>query len=101
MVMDKEELNAELKARLAETKDNVESWTDDYKADVQKATEQLAAEVAIFKKFWEEWMPGGLRKRKRYRTKGHGLRRTERRRKNKVARASRKRNRPPKKRRSR
>lgn len=69
--------------------------TDDFKAEVQKATEALAAQVA----FWKEWMPGGLRRRKRYRTKGHGLRRAERRRKNKVARASRKKNRPHKKRR--
>jgi hypothetical protein len=71
--------------------------TEDFKADVQKASEELAAQVAAFKEFWTEWMPGGLRKRKRFRTKGHGLRRAERRRKNKVARASRKRNRPHKK----
>lgn len=77
------------------------SWTDDFKADVQKATEQVALEVAVWKEFWEEWMPGGLRKRKRYRTRGHGLRRSIRRRNNRVARASRKRNRPHKKRRNR
>lgn len=86
---------AELAARFEEGG----SPTEDFKADVQKATEQLAAEAAAFKEFWTTWMPGGLRKRKRYRTKGHGVRRGIRRRRNKVARASRKRNRPHKKRR--
>lgn len=76
-----------------------DSWTDDFKADVQRATEQLAAEAAAYKEFWETWMPGGLRKRRRFRTKSHGARRAERRRRNRVARASRKRNRPHKKRR--
>src|SRR4051794_13946723 len=86
---------AEKKAQ-AET---VGDLTDDFKADVQRATEAMAAEVAAWKAFWEEWMPGGLRKRKRYRTKGHGRRKGIRRARNKVARASRKRNRPHKKRR--
>jgi hypothetical protein len=73
--------------------------TDDFKASIQKATEAAAAQVAFWKEFWEEWIPGGLRKRKRYRTKGHGRRKGERRRKNKAARASRKKARPYKKRR--
>lgn len=72
--------------------------TDDFKASIQKATEAAAAQVAFWKEFWEEWIPGG-RKRKRYRTKGHGRRKGERRRKNKAARASRKKARPNKKRR--
>lgn len=76
-----------------------ESYTDDFKAEVQKATEQVALEVAAWKEFWETWIPGGLRKRHRFRTKGHGVRRALRRKRNKVARASRKRNRPNKKRR--
>lgn len=74
--------------------------TDDFKAEIQKATEAAAAEVAFLREFWKEWIPGGLRKRKRYRTKGHGRRKCERRRKNRVARASRKRSRPRKKRRN-
>jgi hypothetical protein len=73
--------------------------TADFKAEIQKATEAMAEQVAFWRDFWKEWIPGGLRKRKRYRTKGHGRRKAERRRKNKVARASRKRNRPRKKRR--
>jgi hypothetical protein len=77
-----------------------ENMTDDFKAEVQKATEAAAAQVAFWREFWKEWIPGGLRKRKRYRTKGHGRRKLERRRKNRVARASRKRNRPHKKRRN-
>jgi hypothetical protein len=77
-----------------------ENKTDDFKAEVQKATEAMAEQVAFWREFWKEWIPGGLRKRKRYRTKGHGARRSERRRKNKVARTSRKRNRPRKKRRN-
>ena len=71
--------------------------TGDFKESIQKATEAAAAEVAFWRDFWKEWMPGGMRKRKRYRTKPQGLRRTERRKNNKAARASRKKNRPVKK----
>lgn len=67
--------------------------TDDFKAEVLKATEEAAALAAYWQEFWKEWIPGGLRKRKRYRTKGHGLRRTTARRKNKVARRARRHNR--------
>lgn len=75
------------------------SMTDDFKREIQEATEAAAAQVAFWREFWKEWIPGGLRRRKRYRTPGHGRRKEARRRKNKVARASRKRNRPHKKRR--
>lgn len=69
------------------------NMTDDFKAEVQKATEAAAARVAYWKEFWEEWIPGGLRKRKRYRTQGHGKRKGIRRRKNKAARIARRANR--------
>jgi hypothetical protein len=69
--------------------------TDDFKAQMQEATQALMAQAA----FWKVWMPGGLRKRKRYRTKGQGMRRAERRRKNKVAKTARRANRRPKKKR--
>ena len=73
--------------------------TDDFKSEIQKATEAAAAQVAFWKEFWEEHIPGGLRKRKRYRTKGHGGRRSKRRRQNKAARLARRANRHPKKKR--
>lgn len=69
------------------------NMTDDFKAEVQKATEAAAAQVAFWKEFWKEHIPGGLRKRKRYRTPGHGKRKGIRRRKNKVARKARRLNR--------
>lgn len=78
---------------------NDKNMTDDFKAEVQKATEAAAAQVAFWKEFWKEWIPGGLRKRKRYRTQGHGKRKGIRRRKNKVARVARRANRRPKKKR--
>ncbi len=71
--------------------------TDDFKAQVAEATQRAAEQIAFWKEYWSVWMPGGLRKRKRYRTKSQGQRRAERRKKNKIARASRKRNRRPKK----
>lgn len=73
--------------------------TDDFKEEIQKATEAAAAQVAFWKEFWKEWIPGGLRKRKRYRTPGHGKRKGIRRRKNKAARIARRANRRPKKKR--
>ena len=88
----KDKQTEKLKAKAAEA-----SMTDDFKREVQEATEAAAAEIAFWKEFWKEWIPGGLRKRKRYRTQGHGKRKGIRRRRNKVARASRKRNRPHKK----
>lgn len=75
------------------------SQTDDFKAEIQKATEAAAAQIAYWKEFWKEWIPGGLRKRKRYRTPGHGKRKGIRRRKNKAARIARRKNRRPKKKR--
>lgn len=72
-----------------------DNWTDDFKAEVAAATDRIAAQIAWLK----ENIPGGPRKRKRYRTKGHGARKVERRRRNKVARASRQKARPHKKRR--
>lgn len=74
-------------------------YTDDFKARVAEATEAAAAEVAFWKEFWKEWIPGGLRKRKRYRTPGHGKRKGIRRRKNKAARLARRANRRAKKKR--
>lgn len=73
--------------------------TADFKESVQKATEAAAAEIAFWKEFWKEHIPGGLRKRKRYRTPGHGKRKGIRRRKNKAARIARRANRRPKKKR--
>lgn len=65
------------------------NWTEDFKRQVEEATKAVAAQVA----FWKEWIPGGLRKRKRYRTKAHGTRRKTARRKNKAARQARRYNR--------
>lgn len=72
-----------------------DNLTDDFKAEIQKATEAVAEQVA----FWKEWIPGGLRKRKRYRTPGHGRRKGIRRRKNKAARIAHRANRRAKKKR--
>lgn len=72
------------------------NYTDDFKAEIQKATEAAAAQVAFWKEFWKEWIPGGLRKRKRYTTQGHGRRKGIRRRKNKAARIARRASRQPK-----
>lgn len=74
--------------------------TSDFKESVQKATEAAAAQVAFWREFYKVWLPGGFAKRHRFRTKGHGLRRAERRRKNKAAKVARRANRRPKKRRS-
>lgn len=74
--------------------------TADFKASIQEATEAAASEVAFWKEFWKEHIPGGLRKRKRFRTPGHGKRQSIRRRQNKVARIARRANRRPKKRRN-
>lgn len=63
-------------------------YTADFKQQVAEATQAAAEQIAFWKEFWKEWIPGGLRKRKRYRTKGHGARRAERRKKNKAARAA-------------
>lgn len=79
--------------------DEAKNLTDDFKAQVQAATEDAAAQVAFWKEFWKVWIPGGLRKRKRYRTPGHGRRKGIRRRKNKAARIARRKNRRPKKKR--
>lgn len=73
------------------------SKTEDFKEQIEAATKAAAEQVAFWKEYWKVWIPGGLRKRHRYTTKPHGLRRADRRRKNKVARASRKKNRPVKK----
>ena len=75
------------------------SMTDDFKREIQEATEAAAAEVAFWREFWKEWIPGGLRRRRRYRTQGHGKRRSTRRRKNKAAKVARRANRPHKNRR--
>lgn len=69
----------------------------DYTADFKEAVQKAAAQVA----FWREHIPGGLRKRHRYRTPGHGRRKEVRRRRNKEARRARRANRRPKKRRTR
>lgn len=74
--------------------------TADFKQQIVEATASAAAEVAFWRDFWKEWIPGGLRKRKRYRTKGHGARRSTRRNKNKVAKGARRANRRTKKRRN-
>lgn len=74
-------------------------YTDDFKAGIAKATEEAAAQVAFWKEFWKVWIPGGLRKRKRYRTVGHGKRKGIRRRQNKAAGVARRANRRPKKKR--
>lgn len=75
------------------------NMTDDFKAEIQKATEEAAAQIAFWKEFWKEHIPGGLRKRKRYRTPGHGRRKGIRRCRNKAARIARRANRRPKKKR--
>lgn len=77
-----------------------EDHTADFKESIQEATAAVAAQVAFQKEFWKEYIPGGLRKRKRYRTPGHGKRRDIRRRQNKAARIARRANRRPKKRRN-
>lgn len=76
-----------------------DNLTDEFKEQIQKATEAAAQQVAFWKEFWKVWIPGGLRKRKRYRTPGHGRRKGIRRRKNKAARIARRVDRRPKKKR--
>lgn len=75
--------------------------TTDFKEQIESATHAAAAQVAFWKEFWKEWIPGGLRKRRRYRTQAHGYRKASRRKKNKIARIARRANRRAKKRRSR
>jgi hypothetical protein len=76
-----------------------QDYTADFKQQVVEATQAVAEQAAFWQEFWKEWIPGGLRKRKRYRTKGHGARKLSRRSKNKVARIARRANRRPKKKR--
>jgi hypothetical protein len=80
-------------------KQKIINSTADFKQQVVGELEDAAAQVKAWQEFWKIWIPGGLRKRKRYRTPGHGKRKGIRRRRNKAARAMRKRQRPPKKRR--
>lgn len=68
----------------------VTSATDDFKKQIIGAAEEQAKLVAAFKEFWSIWIPGGYRKRKRFRTPGHGKRKGINRRRNKAARAMRK-----------
>lgn len=75
------------------------SYTEDAKAAVVQASEAMAVEIAAWKEFWDVWAPGGLKKRKRYRTQGHGGRKLARRKKNKIARVARRADRRAKKRR--
>lgn len=70
-----------------------DNLTEDYKRQVEDEIKRALA----LQEFWKEWMPGGLRKRKRYRTKGHGQRRAERRRKGRAAKIARRANRRAKK----
>lgn len=65
-------------------------YTADFKQKVLGEVEEAAAQMRAWKEFWEIWIPGGLRKRKRYRTPGHGKRKGINRRRNKAARAMRK-----------
>jgi murein L,D-transpeptidase YafK len=66
------------------------SATDDFKKQVIGAAEEQAKLFASLKEFWETWIPGGYRKRKRFRTPGHGKRKGINRRRNRAARAMRK-----------
>lgn len=70
-----------------------DEYTGEFKQQIAEATKAVAEQVAFWRDFWKEWIPGGPRKRKRYRTKSHGARRSTRRRKNKVARKARRLNR--------
>lgn len=65
-------------------------YTSDFKDKLVEAAEEQTKLVEAWKKFWEVWIPGGYRKRKRYRTPGHGKRKGINRRRNKAARAMRK-----------
>lgn len=68
-------------------------YTGDFKEQFLEATRAAASEVAWLEEFWKTWIPGGMRKRKRYRTKGHGIRKMQRRKQNKAARRARRHNR--------
>lgn len=67
----------------------MDNYTDEFKKKVLGEVEEAAAELQRWKDFWEEWIPGGLRKKKRYRTPGHGKRKGINRRRNKAARIAR------------
>lgn len=64
--------------------------TADFKKQVVGELEAAAEQVKAWQEFWKIWIPGGLRKRKRFRTPGHGKRKGINRRRNKAARAMRK-----------
>jgi hypothetical protein len=66
------------------------AYTEDFKKQMVEQAEAAAESLSIWKKFWEEFIPGGPRKRKRFRTPGHGKRKGINRRRNKAARAMRK-----------
>lgn len=66
------------------------NYTEDFKQGVLGELEQQAEALRKWQDFWKVWIPGGLRKRKRYRTPGHGKRKGINRRRNKAARAMRK-----------
>jgi len=77
----------------------LEDYTTAFKEQIKEAAD-LQEALAALSDFWKEHIPGGPRKRKRFRTPGHGKRKGIRRRRNKAASAMRKKQRPPKKRRS-
>lgn len=73
-----------------EQKKKASNYTEDFKQEVIGEIEEQAELLRKWREFWQIWIPGGLRKRKRYRTPGHGKRKGINRRRNKAARAMRK-----------
>lgn len=73
--------------------EKVPDYTSGFKKELIEAAEEAAKQMADFKAFWDQWIPGGLRKRKRFTTMGHGRRKGINRRRNKVARKARRQNR--------